>query len=116
MSDIQYRSKFTNKNEVSADGLYAVGYAESIWREVNQKFKEWEVRRGFVTEEQQALGLRGRAFSYGQFANKKKNQEKSCEKSGSVTKVKTTTSSKSKKVASGKKPKKSARSTSRKSR
>lgn len=116
MSDIQYRSKFTNKNEVTADGLYAVGSAESIWREVSEKFKEWEVRRGFVTEEQQALGLRGRAFSYGQFANKKKNQEKSCEKSVSVTKQKTTKKLKSKKVASGKRQKKQVRSTSRKSR
>ena len=83
---------------------------------IDDAFKKWELRRGFITEDQQKMGLRGRAYHYGQYANKKKQEEKSCKKSASVTKKKTTTKSKPKKVASGKKPKKLARSTSRKSR
>ena len=85
---------------------------------IDDAFKKWELRRGFITEDQQKMGLRGRAYHYGQYANKKKQEEKSCKKSASVTKKKTTTKSKSskKKVASGKKTKKLVRSTSRKSR
>jgi len=79
MSDIQFKNKHTNRNEVSMDGLYATSYfnsAESIWREVDEKFKAWEIRRGFTSEEEQAKGirgLRGRSFLYGKL---KENQEK----------------------------------------
>lgn len=127
MSDSQFKSRITNRYDISMDGIYSLDLPDGTYKMIDDAFKKWEIRRGFITEDQQKLGLRGRAYHYGEFAKKKKQaekevavkkikQQKSCEKSGSVTKVKTTTSSKSKKVASGKKPKKSARSTSRKSR
>jgi hypothetical protein len=118
MSDIQYRARFTNRNDVNLDGLYSLDLPDGTYKMIDDAFKKWELRRGFITEDQQKMGLRGRAYHYGQYANKKKQEEKSCKKSASVTKKKTTTKSKSskKKVASGKKTKKLVRSTSRKSR
>lgn len=127
MSDIQFRARHTNRYDLNTDGLYSIDVAHGTYKMVNDAFKRWEIRRGFITEEQQKLGLRGRAYHYGEFRKRKEesekketaqkiNQQNSCEKSVSVTKKKTTTNSKSKKVASGKKTKKSARSTSRKSR
>jgi len=75
MSEFQYKPRYTNRYDLDIGGLYAVGSAESLWRDFDAAFKKWEVRRGFVTEEQQKLGLRGRAFSYGQFKNRQKSQE-----------------------------------------
>jgi hypothetical protein len=127
MSDIQYKSRHTNRYDVSLEGIYSIDLPDGTYKMVDDAFKKWEIRRGFITEDQQKLGLRGRAYHYGEFRKRKEQsekkevvekikQKKSCKKSASVTKVKTTTKSKSKKMASGKKTKKSARSTSRKSR
>jgi hypothetical protein len=116
MSETQFKSRYTNRYDVSMDGIYSLDLPDGTYKMIDDAFKKWELRRGFITEDQQKLGLRGRAYHYGQYANKKKQEEKSCKKSASVTKKKTTTKSKPKKVVSGKKPKKSARSTSRKSR
>jgi hypothetical protein len=111
MSDIQYRARFTNRNDVNLDGLYSLDLPDGTYKMIG---------RGFITEDQQKLGLRGRAYHYGEFAKKKKQEENQtknlCKKSVSATKKKTTTKSKLKKVASGKKTKKLVRSTSRKSR
>jgi len=127
MSDSQFKSRITNRYDISMDGIYSLDLPNGTYKMVDDAFKKWEIRRGFITEDQQKLGLRGRAYHYGEFAKKKKEsekkvvvkkikQQKPCKKSVSATKKKTTTKSKLKKVASGKKTKKSARSTSRKSR
>lgn len=120
MSEIQFKSRYTNRHDVSLDGIYSIDLPNGTYKMIDDAFKKWEIRRGFITEDQQKLGLRGRAYHYGEFAKKKKQKEnqtkKLCKKSVSATKKKTTTKSKLKKVASGKKTKKSARSTSRKSR
>ena len=120
MSDSQFKSRITNRYDISMDGIYSLDLPNGTYQMVDDAFKRWEIRRGFITEDQQKLGLRGRAYHYGEFAKKKKQEEnqtkKLCKKSVSATKKKTTIKSKLKKVASGKKAKKSARSTSRKSR
>ena len=127
MSEIQYKSRFTNRFDVNLDGIYALDLPNGTYKMIDDAFKKWEIRHGFITEDQQKLGLRGRAYHYGQFRKRKEESEKKeavkkikpvkpCKKSASVTKKKTTTKLKSKKVASGKRAKKSARSISRKSR
>ena len=120
MSDSQYKSRITNRYDVSMDGIYSLDLPDGTYKMVDDAFKKWELRRGFITEDQQKLGLRGRAYHYGEFAKKKKQEENQtknlCKKSVSATKKKTTIKSKLKKMASGKKVKKSVRYTSRKSR
>ena len=127
MSDIQHKPRYTNRNDINLDGIYSIDIPDGTYKMVDVAFKKWEIRRGFITEDQQRLGLRGRAYHYGEFAKKKKEsekktvvkkikQQKPCKKSASAIKKKTTTRSKLKKMASGKKAKKSVRSTSRKSR
>ncbi len=127
MSDIQHKPRYTNRNDINLDGIYSIDIPDGTYKMVNDAFKKWEVRRGFISEDQQNMGLRGRAYHYGEFAKKKKEsekktvvkkikQQKPCKKSASAIKKKTTTRSKLKKMASGKKAKKSVRSTSRKSR
>lgn len=127
MSDIQHKSRYTNRYDISMEGDYSIDLPDGTYKMIDVAFKKWEIRRGFITADQQKLGLRGRAYRYGEFSKKKKEsekktvvekikQQKPCKKSVSATKKKTTTRSKLKKVASGKKIKKSARSTSRKSR
>lgn len=72
----QYKSRNVSKYEVSLEpSLYAVDLPHGTYKMIDDAFKAWEVRRGFVTEEQRKLGLRGRAFSYGQFKNHQKKQE-----------------------------------------
>ncbi len=73
MSESQYKPRYTNRYDLDIGGLYAVGSAESLWRDFDAAFKKWEVRRGFITEEQQKLGLRGRAFRYGEFKKRQEN-------------------------------------------
>jgi len=120
MSDSQFKSRITNRYDVSMDGIYSLDLPDGTYKMIDDAFKKWEIRRGFITEDQQKQGLRGRAYHYGEFAKKKKQEENQtknlCKKSVSATKKKTTTKSKLKKVASGKKTKKLVRSTSRKSR
>jgi hypothetical protein len=127
MSDSQYKSRITNRYDVSMDGIYSLDLPDGTYKMVDDAFKKWELRRGFITEDQQKQGLRGRAYHYGEFRKRKEQpekkqvvekikQKKSCKKSVSATKKKTTIKSKLKKMASGKKVKKSVRYTSRKSR
>lgn len=72
----QYKSRHSNKYETSSEPeLYAVDLPHGTYKMIDAAFKAWEIRRGFATPEQQKLGLRGRAFSYGQFKNHKKSQE-----------------------------------------
>jgi len=73
MSESQYKPRYTNRYDLDIGGLYAVGSAESLWRDFDAAFKKWEVRRGFVTEEQQKLGLRGRAYHIGEFKKRQEN-------------------------------------------
>lgn len=115
MSD-QFKSKYTNRYDISMEGIYSLDLPDGTYQMINNAFKKWEIRRGFISEDQQKLGLRGRAYQYGLYKNKKKQSE-SCEKSVSNTVKSATTKSKKKtKTVVGKKVKKSARSISRKSR
>lgn len=115
MSD-QYKSRYTNRHDVSMDGIYSLDLPDGTYKMIDEAFKKWEIRRGFISEDQQKLGLRGRAYHYGLYKNRKKENE-SCEKSVSNTvKPATTKSKKKRKKVVGKKVKKSARSISRKSR
>lgn len=127
MGEIQFKSKHTNRGEINMDGLYSLDLPDGTYKMIDDAFKRWEIRRGFISEDQQKLGLRGRAYHYGEFRKRKEEsekkevkkkikQEKRCKKSVSNTAKKTTTKLKSKKVKDGKKAKGSARFTSRKSR
>lgn len=127
MSETQFKSRITNRYDISMDGIYSLDLPNGTYKMIDDAFKKWEIRRGFITEDQQKLGLRGRSYHYGQFRKRKEESEKKeaakkikpvkpCKKSVSVIKKKTTTKSKSKKMASGKKTKKLVRSISRKSR
>jgi hypothetical protein len=126
MSEIQFKSRHTNRHDVNLDGLYSLDLPDGTYKMIDDAFKKWEIRRGFITEDQQKLGLRGRAYHYGEFRKKKEKSEKEvakkikqkkvCKKSVSSTVKKTTTKLKSKKKVVGKKVRKSARSTSRRSR
>lgn len=75
MSEIQFKSRITNRHDINLDGIYALDIPDGTYKMIDQAFKKWEIRRGFISEDQQKLGLRGRAYSYGQFANNKKKQE-----------------------------------------
>jgi len=72
----QYKPKITNRYDVSMDGIYSLDLPDGTYKMIDDAFKRWEVRRGFITAEKQKKGLRGRAYHYGQFANKKKEAEK----------------------------------------
>jgi len=75
MSEIQFKSRITNRHDVSLEGIYFLDIPDGTYKMINDAFKKWEVRRGFISEDKQKLGLRGRAYSYGQFANKKKQEQ-----------------------------------------
>ena len=76
MSDIQHKPRYTNRNDINLDGIYSIDIPDGTYKMVNDAFKKWEVRRGFISEDQQNMGLRGRAYHYGEFAKKKKESEK----------------------------------------
>jgi len=76
MSDIQHKSRYTNRNDINLDGIYSIDIPDGTYKMVDVAFKKWEIRRGFITEDQQRLGLRGRAYRYGEFSKKKKESEK----------------------------------------
>lgn len=79
MSD--YKPRFTNRYDVSMDGIYSLSLPNGTYQMIDEAFKRWEVRRGFITPEQQKLGLRGRSFRYNQFKNRnKKTEDKPVEK------------------------------------
>lgn len=73
MSD--YKPRFTNRYDVSMEGIYSIDLPDGTYKMIDDAFKRWEVRRGFITPEQQKLGLRGRAYHYGEFAKNKKKEE-----------------------------------------
>jgi len=76
MSDIQHKPRFTNRHDINLDSIYSIDIPDGTYKMVNDAFKRWEVRRGFISEDQQNLGLRGRAYHYGEFSKKKKESEK----------------------------------------
>lgn len=76
MSDIQHRPRFTNRHDLNLGGIYSIDVPDGTYKMVNDAFKRWEIRRGFATEDQQNLGLRGRAYHYGEFKKKKGSDEK----------------------------------------
>ncbi len=78
MSD--YKPRYTNRYDISMDGIYSLDLPNGTYQMIDKAFKQWEVRRGFITEEQQKLGLRGRAYRYGEFAKKKKQEEEAATK------------------------------------
>ena len=76
MSCSQFKPRITNRFDVSMDGIYSLDLPDGTYKMIDDAFKKWEVRRGFITVEEQKLGLRGRAYHYGEFAKKKKEAEK----------------------------------------
>lgn len=70
-----YKPRFTNRYDVSMDGIYSLDLPDGTYKMIDQAFKKWELRRGFVTEEEQKKCLRGRAYRYGQFKNHSQQQE-----------------------------------------
>lgn len=78
MSD--YKPRYTNRHDISMDGIYSLDLPNGTYQMIDKAFKQWEIRRGFITEEQQKLGLRGRAYHYGEFAKKKKKEEETIAK------------------------------------
>lgn len=76
MSDIQHKPRFTNRHDLNRDGIYSLDIPNGTYKMIDDAFKKWEIRRGFITEDQQKLGLRGRAYHYGEFRKKKESEEK----------------------------------------
>lgn len=76
MSDIQHKPRFTNRHDVNLDSIYSIDIPDGTYKMINDAFKRWEIRRGFATEEQQNMGLKGRAYHYGEFRKKKEESEK----------------------------------------
>lgn len=70
----QYKSRHVSKYEASSEpALYAVDLPHGTYKMIDDAFKAWEIRRGFATPEQQKLGLRGRAYHYGEFKKRQEN-------------------------------------------
>lgn len=84
MSD-QFKPRFTNRHDINFDGIYALDLPNGTYKMVDDAFKKWEIRRGFITKEQQKMGLRGRAYHYGEFANAKKKAEEEAKKKAAQT-------------------------------
>lgn len=76
MSDIQHKPRFTNRHDINLDSIYSIDIPDGTYKMVDVAFKKWEIRRGFITKDQQKRGLRGRAFVYGQFSRKKEESKK----------------------------------------
>ncbi len=57
MSDIQYKSTKSNTYKVEenscSDSNWVKDWSEGAMAEFNAKYKAWEIRRGFTTEETQ---------------------------------------------------------------
>lgn len=77
MSDIQFKNRHTNRYDISMDGIYSLELKDGTYAMFSKAFKEWEVRRGFISEEEAGMTLRerlrGRPLRY---AKLKENQEK----------------------------------------
>lgn len=77
MSDIQFKNRHTNRYDISMDGIYSLELKDGTYAMFSKAFKEWEVRRGFISEEEAGMTLRerlrGRPLRY---AKMKQNQEK----------------------------------------
>lgn len=73
MSDSQFKSRITNRYDISMDGIYSLDLPDGTYKMIDDAFKKWEIRRGFITEDQQKLGLRGRAYHYGEFKKRQEN-------------------------------------------
>jgi len=104
MSD--YKPRFTNRYDVSMDGIYSLNLPNGTYKMIDDAFKRWQVRRGFITVEQQKKGLRGRAYNYGQFKNRLKNLEKEIIVEAAPKKIKTKKNVVKKKTVAKKKIKK----------
>lgn len=83
----QFRPRYTNRHDINFDGIYALDLPNGTYKMVDDAFKKWEVRRGFITEDQQKMGLRGRAYHYGEFANAKKKADEEAKKKAAKKKV-----------------------------
>jgi len=108
MSD-QFKPRFTNRHDINLDGIYALDLPNGTYKMVDDAFKRWELRRGFITEDQQKLGLRGRAYRYGEFTKAKKKEEEVKKKAAKPVVPKKTTKNK---VVKGKTAKKKIAKTS----